>query len=69
MDALTTISRAVSEVPSLLGESGFAAALGNGIRELIEADDVALIRYLNAGSTVIDYTLPPKRRGKTTLDR
>ena len=69
MDALTTFSRVVSEAISLLGESGFAAALGNGMRELIEADDVSLIRYPDAGPPVIEYTLPPKRRGKTTLDR
>ncbi|MGB0624564.1 MAG: LuxR C-terminal-related transcriptional regulator [Luminiphilus sp.] len=59
----------MNEATSLLGESGFAAALGNGIRELIEADDVSLIRYPDAGPPVIEYTLPPKRRGKTTLDR
>ena len=69
MDALTTFSRVVSEATSLLGESGFAAALSNGIRELIEADDVSLIRYPDAGPPVIEYTLPPKRRGKTALDR
>ena len=69
MDALTTFSRAVNEATSLLGESGFAEALGNGMRELIEADDVSLIRYPDAGPPVIEYTLPPKRRGKTTLDR
>ena len=69
MDALTTFSRIVNEATSLLGESGFAAALGNGIRELIEADDVSLIRYPNAGPPLIEYNLPPKRRGKTTLDR
>ena len=69
MDALTTFSRVVSEATSLLGGSGFAAALGNGMRELIEADDVSLIRYPDAGPPVIEYTLPPKRRGKTTLDR
>ena len=38
MDALTTFSRVVSEATSLLGESGFAPALGNGIRELIETN-------------------------------
>ncbi|MEL0260367.1 MAG: helix-turn-helix transcriptional regulator, partial [Halieaceae bacterium] len=69
MDALTTFSRVVSEATSLLGESSFAAALGNGMRELIEADDVSLIRYPDTGPPVIEYTLPPKRRGKTTLDR
>ena len=69
MDALTTFSRVVNEATSLLGESGFAAALGNGIRELIEADDVSLIRYPDAGPPLIEYNLPPKRRGKTTLDR
>ena len=69
MDALATFSRVVNEATSLLGESGFAAALGNGIRELIEADDVSLIRYPDAGPPAIEYTLPPKRRGKTTLDR
>ena len=69
MDALATFSRAVTEATSLLGESGFAEALGNGMRELIEADDVSLIRYPDAGPPVIEYTLPPKRRGKTTLDR
>ena len=69
MDALTTFSRVVSEATSLLGESGFADALGNRIRELIEADDVSLIRYPDTGPPVIEYTLPPKRRGKTTLDR
>jgi DNA-binding CsgD family transcriptional regulator len=69
MSALTTFSRVVNEATSLLGESGFAAALGNGIRELIEADDVSLIRYPDAGPPLIEYNLPPKRRGKTTLDR
>ena len=69
MDALTTFSRVLSEATSQMGESGFAAALSNGIRELIEADDVSLIRYPDAGPPVIEYTLPPKRRGKTTLDR
>ena len=43
--------------------------MGNGIRELIEADDVSLIRYLNAGPPVIEYTLPSNRRSETTLDR
>ena len=38
MDALTTFSRVVSEATSLLGESDFAPALGNGIRELIETN-------------------------------
>ena len=69
MDVLATFSRAVNEATSLLGESGFAEALGNGIRELIEADDVSLIRYPDAGPPVIEYNLPPKRRGKTALDR
>jgi len=69
MDALTTFSRIVNEATSLLGELGFAAALGNGIRELVEADDVSLIRYPNVGPPFIEYNLPPKRRGKTTLDR
>lgn len=69
MNALTTFSRVVNEATSLLGESGFAAALGNGIRKLIEADDVSLIRYPDAGPPLIEYNLPPKRRGKTTLDR
>ena len=69
MDALTTFSRVMSKATSLLGEAGFAAALGDGIRELFEADDVSLIRYPDAGPPVIEYTLPPKRRGKTTLDR
>jgi DNA-binding CsgD family transcriptional regulator len=69
MSALTTFSRVVNEATSLLGESGFAAALGNGIRELIEADDVSLIRYPDAGPPLIEYNLPPTRRGKTTLDR
>jgi DNA-binding CsgD family transcriptional regulator len=69
MEALTTFSRVVNEATSLLGEAGFAAALGNGIRELIEADDVSLIRYPDAGPPLIEYNLPPKRRGKTTLDR
>ena len=68
MDALATFSKVVNEATSLLGESGFAAALGNGIRKLIEADDVSLIRYPNTGPPVIEYNLPPKRRGKTTLD-
>ena len=64
MDALTTFSRVVSEATSLLGESGFAPALGNGIRELIEADDVSLIRYPDAGPPVIEYTLPPSAGAK-----
>ncbi len=64
MDALTTFSRVVNEATSLLGESGFAAALGNGIRELIEADDVSLIRYPNAGPPVIEYNLPPQETGQ-----
>ena len=69
MDALTTFSRVMNEATYLLGESGFAAALGNGMRELIEADDVSLIRYPDTGPPVIEYNLPPKRRGETTLDR
>ena len=59
MNPLTTFSRVVSEATFLFKESGFAAELSNGIHEVIEADDVSLIRYLNEEPPEIEYTLPP----------
>ena len=35
--------------PCNLGEPRFAETLGNGIRELVAADDVSLIRYHESG--------------------
>ena len=69
MNALAAFSQVVKDATSQLGESDFAQVLSNGIRELIAADDTSLIRYLDAGPPVIEYTLPTKRRGKTILDR
>jgi hypothetical protein len=69
MNALAAFSRVVTDATSQLGESDFAQVLSNGIRELIAADDTSLIRYLDAGPPVIEYTLPTKRRGKTILNR
>ena len=69
MNALAAFSRVVTDATSQLGESDFAQVLSNGIRELIAADDTSLIRYLDAGPPVIEYTLPTKRRGETLLNR
>jgi DNA-binding CsgD family transcriptional regulator len=69
MNALAAFSRVVTDATSQLGEPDFAQVLSNGIRELIAADDTSLIRYLDAGPPVIEYTLPTKRREKTILNR
>ena len=69
MSALAAFSRVVTNATLQLGEPRFAETLGNGIRELVAADDVSLIRYHESGTPTIEYTLPPKRRGATTLDR
>ena len=69
MNALADFSQVVKDATSQLGESDFAQVLSNGIRELIAADDTSLIRYLDAGRPIIEYTLPTKRRGKTIRDR
>ena len=69
MSALAAFSRVVTNAILQLGEPRFAETLGNGIREFVAADDVSLIRYHESGAPTIEYTLPPKRRGATTLDR
>ena len=69
METLTTFSNVVTNAVSQLNEPGFAEALSVGIQQWVGADDTALIRYQNTGAPIIEYTLPPRRRGKTTLDR
>ena len=69
MNVLAAFSRVVSDATLQLGEAQFAETLSNGIREFVAADDISLIRYHESGAPTIEYTLPPKRRGKTTLDR
>ena len=69
METLTTFSNVVTNAVSQLNEPGFAEALSVGIQQWVGADDTALIRYQNGGAPIIEYTLPPRRRGKTTLDR
>ena len=69
METLTTFSHIVTDAVSQLTEPGFAEALSVGIQQWVGADDTALIRYQNTGAPIIEYTLPPRRRGKTTLDR
>ena len=69
MSVLAAFSRVVTDATSQLGEAQFAETLSNGIREFVAADDVSLIRYHESGAPTIEYTLPPKRRGATTLDR
>ncbi|MBT5889891.1 MAG: helix-turn-helix transcriptional regulator [Halieaceae bacterium] len=69
METLTTFSHVVTDAVSHLNEPGFAEALSVGIQQWVGADDTALIRYQDTGAPTIEYTLPLKRRGKTTLDR
>lgn len=69
METLTTFSHVVTDAVSHLNEPGFAEALSVGIQQWVGADDTALIRYQDTGAPIIEYTLPPRRRGKTTLDR
>ena len=69
MSVLAAFSRVVTDATLQLGEPQFAETLSNGIREFVAADDVSLIRYQESGAPTIEYTLPPKRRGATTLDR
>ncbi len=69
MDTLTSFSHVVTDAVSHLNEPRFAEALSVGIQRWVGADDTALIRYQDTGSPIIEYTLPPRRRGKTTLDR
>lgn len=69
MDTLSSFSRVVTDAISHLNEPGFAEALSGGIQRWVGADDTALIRYQDTGAPIIEYTLPPRRRGKTTLDR
>ena len=69
MSVLAAFSRVVTDATLELGEAQFAKTLSNGTREFVAADDVSLIRYHESGAPTIEYTLPPKRRGSTTLDR
>ena len=69
MSALPEFSRVVAEAVSALGSSAFPRALSDGVRELMSADDISLIRYYQSGAPTIEYTGAPNRRGKTTLDR
>ena len=69
MSVLAAFSRVVTNATSQLGEGQFAETLSTGIREFVAADDVSLIRYHESGAPTIEYTLPPKRRGSTALDR
>ncbi len=69
MNALPQLARVIANATDALGEPNFAETLSIGIKEWIQADDISLIRYLDTGVPVIEYTLPPTRSGKTTLDR
>ena len=69
MKELDGFSRIVASATSRLSEPLFAKALSDGVREFVAADDVSLIRYHASDAPTIEYTLPPKRRGATTLDR
>ena len=69
MSVLAAFSRVMTDATLQLDEAQFAETLSNGIREFVAADDVSLIRYHESGAPTIEYTLPPKRRGATTLDR
>ena len=69
VSGLAAYSRVVTNATLQLGEPRFAETLGTGIQESLVADDGSLIRYHESGAPTIEYTLPPKRRGATTLDR
>lgn len=69
MNILPLLARVVADATAALGEATFAETLSIGIKDWIGADDISLIRYLDTGAPVIEYTLPPKRPGKTTLER
>ena len=69
MNTLPLLARVFADATAALGEATFAETLSIGIKDWIGADDISLIRYLDTGVPVVEYTLPPKRRGKTTLER
>lgn len=69
MRSLSPFARIIADATAALGEPTFAETLSIGVKDWIGADDISLIRYLDTGVPVVEYTLPPKRRGKTTLDR
>ena len=69
MSYLADFSRVIASATEQLGEPGFAETLCEGIKGLVEADDTSLIYYRDSGAPVIEYTQPPNRMGKTTLDR
>ena len=69
MSTLAAFSAVVADATSQLGEPSFAKVLGLGISELVGADDVSVIRHRDTGAPVIEYSLPSKGRGETTLDR
>jgi DNA-binding CsgD family transcriptional regulator len=69
MKTLPLLARVFADATAALGEATFAETLSMGIKEWIGADDISLIRYLDTGVPVVEYTLPPKREGKTTLER
>ena len=69
MKSLLPFARFFADATATLGEATFAETLSIGVKDWIGADDISLIRYLDTGVPVVEYTLPPKRRGKSTLDR
>ena len=69
MNTLPQFARVIADATAALGEAHFAETLSIGVKEWIQADDISLIRYLDTGVPRIEYTLPPKRQGKTTLER
>jgi DNA-binding CsgD family transcriptional regulator len=69
MRSLPPFARIIADATAALGEPTFAETLSIGVKDWIGADDISLIRYLDTGVPVVEYTLPPKRRGTTTLER
>jgi DNA-binding CsgD family transcriptional regulator len=69
MNTLPLLARVIADATAALGETSFAETLSVGIKDWVTADDISLIRYLDTGVPVVEYTSPPKRKGRTTLDR
>jgi DNA-binding CsgD family transcriptional regulator len=69
MNTLPQFAHVIADATAALGEPHFTETLSIGVKEWIQADDISLIRYLDTGVPRIEYTLPPKRQGKTTLER
>ena len=69
MDRLARFSQSIAGAVSRLGETDFSEVLSSALTQLVEADDVSLIRYGVDHSPAIEYTMPPTARTSSTLDR